>query len=68
MGPHHEVSLCGAPELRLAVFANVGEAGVRLDVTLMHRSSLELPLNNDIGSGKAGFDVPVTELDSLGDV
>jgi hypothetical protein len=65
---HDEVALGRAPQLRLAVLGPAGNAGVRLDVALMHGLGVELALDHDVGLCKTFGGVAERELDPLGDV
>ena len=56
-GPHLEVTLRRAPDDRAAVLIRVGDDGVRLDVALMDGLGCELSLDDDIGLGKARFEI-----------
>ena len=66
MTAHDEVALSRAPELRLAIPGNVGEARVRLDVSLVHRAGGELALHDHIGFGEACFHIALGKFDALG--
>ena len=59
---HHEMALGAAPELALAVGADAGEAGMRLDIALMGRLGLEAALDDDVGLGEALLDIAMAEL------
>src|SRR6185312_13758134 len=50
---HLEMPLARGPDLALAVSLILRNAGVRLDIGLMHRGGLELLLDHDVGRGKA---------------
>ena len=52
----------------LAVLGDADEAGVRLDIALMHGLGLEAALDDDLGRGEAGFDVAQLVLELAGDV
>ena len=65
---HLEVALARGPDLGLAIGVPARQAGVRLDIALVHRGGLELLLDHHIGRGKAGVDVAGLELQPLRDV
>ena len=65
---HDEVPLARHPQLRLAVGVGTREAGLRLDVALMHRRGLEVQFHDLISRGKACVDIAHLVLDALGDV
>ena len=61
----HEMPLARRPDLGLAVGVEAGDAGMRLDIGLVHRRRLELLLDDLVGLGKARVDVAELELDPL---
>ncbi len=63
-----EVALARAPDFALAVGVVFREAGMRLDIALMHGRRLELLLDDHVGFLEAGFDVADREVELLGDV
>ena len=63
----HEVALAAAPDRDLSAL-DVDDAGVRLDVALMHGLGLEVALDDDVGSGEAGIAVAELVLERAGDV
>ena len=65
---HDPVALGRHPDVGLAVLRHAGDAGVRLDVALVHGLGGELALDDDVGLLEAGRDVAQHELDALGDV
>ena len=65
---HHEVALAAAPDGDLARLVDTDEAGVGLDVALVHGLGLEAALDDDIGRGKPGVDVTQLVLELAGDV
>src|SRR3546814_8571365 len=64
----HELALAGAPDLRLTVGARRHDAGVRLDIGLMHRLGGVAARDHDLGRGEAGVGVAQDELDPLRDI
>ena len=56
------------PDLRLAVGVGAREAGVRLDIALVHGRRLEAHLHDFVGRGEARGDVAHLVLDALRDV
>ena len=60
--------LARAPDLDLAVLVDPRDAGVRLDIGLVHRRGFELLFDDLVGCGKAGRHIADRELDPLGDV
>ena len=62
------MTLAGRPDLGLAVGVPAGQAGVRLDIGLVHRGGLELLLDHHVGLGEAGVEVADLELETLRDV
>src|SRR5271169_6346780 len=68
VGPHHEVALARAPDRGLSVSGDRDDAGVGLDVSLMHRRVGIAPLDRDIGLAEPGVDVALGEPDLLRDV
>ena len=65
---HLEVALAGGPDFALAVGLVFRDAGVRLDVGLMHGGGLEFLLDDDVSLLEASFDVAHSEFQALGDV
>ena len=57
VGAHHKMALTGRPELTLTIRAKPGQAGMGLDVALMHRGRLETHLDYRIGLGKSGLNI-----------
>jgi len=66
--PHHELALARAPDRGLVVGADADEAGMRLDVALMHRAGREAALDDDFGLRKTLCDVAFLDLELAGDV
>ena len=64
----HELALARRPDLRLAVGVDRDDAGMRLDIGLMHRLGRVTPFNDDIGEAHTGLAVAFLEADLLGDV
>ena len=64
----HEVALAAAPDGGVAVLADADEAGVGLDVSLMHGLGLEAALDDDVGSRKPGVTVAQLVLEGARDV
>ena len=64
----HEMPLARGPDLGLTVGVEAGDAGMRLDIGLVHRRGLELLVDDLVGLGKAGLRVADLELDPLRDV
>ena len=62
------MALGRAPELRLAVLGDAGDAGVGLDVALVHGLGLVLALEDDVGLAEPGVRVAELELNAFGDV
>ena len=65
---HDEVPLARAPELALAVGVEARDAGVRLDIALVHRRGLEGHLDDLVGRREARLDVAHLVFDALRDV
>ncbi len=61
------MALAAAPDRDLSAL-DVDDAGVRLDVALMHGLGLEVALDDDVGSGEAGIAVAELVLERAGDV
>ncbi|TMK28592.1 MAG: hypothetical protein E6G69_13705 [Alphaproteobacteria bacterium] len=57
VGAHHELTLARAPDRALPVGPDRHEAGMRLDVSLVHRFCRVAPLDDQIGLLEAGFDI-----------
>src|SRR3546814_19867057 len=57
----HELALAGAPDLRLTVGARRHDAGVRLDIGLMHRLVGVAARDHHLGRGEAGVGVAQDE-------
>ena len=68
LGPHREVALRGGPDRGFAVLAAVGDAGVGLDVALVHGNGPELPFDDYVCCLEAGFDVAAAEFVDRGEV
>ena len=68
VGAHHELTLARAPDRALPVGPDRHEAGMRLDVGLVHRFCRVAPLDDQIGLLEAGFDIAFREADHLRDV
>ncbi len=68
IGAHHEMALARAPDRALAVIADRDDAGMRLDIGLMHRLRRVAALDRDLGVLPAGGDVALREGDPLGDI
>ena len=54
---NHELSLAAAPDGGLGIGLVTDEAGLRLDIALMHGGRLELALNYQIRLSKTLFDI-----------
>ena len=65
---NHELALAAAPDGGLGVWLVADAAGLRFDVTLVHRCGLEGALDDDVSGGKAGFDVAGLHRQDVGDV
>ena len=63
-----EVALGADPEFALAIGADVGDAGMGLDVALMGLLGPERSLHDHLGLPESGVDVAMTELAPLGNV
>ncbi len=68
IGAHHEMPLAGAPQLGLAVGIEARDAGLRLDIGLVHRRRLERHLDHFVGRGEVGIGIADLVLGALGDV
>ena len=68
IGADHELALARAPDRALAVIGIGDDAGMRLDIGLMHRLGRVAPLDRDIGVAEPGLDVALGERHPLGDV
>ena len=64
----HEMPLARRPDLGLAIVIEAGDAGMRLDIGLVHRRGLELLVDDLVGLGKACIRVADLELDPLRDI
>ena len=62
------VALGRAPDVGLAVLGNAGDAGMGLDIALVHGLGLERALDDQVGGGEALVDVAERDLDAGGDV
>ena len=56
------------PDDHLTVFAVARDAGMRLDVALVHHRRRELALDDDVGLGEALLDVAALQLHAHRDV
>ena len=61
----YEMPLARGPDLGLAVGVEPGDAGMRLDIGLVHRRRLELLVDDLVGLGKTRVRVTDLELDPL---
>ena len=68
VGADHELALAGAVDLHLAVRRRGRQAGMRLDIGLVHRLGGVVALDDHLGLGEAGLDVALGEGHDLGDV
>ena len=66
-GADHELALTRAPDRGLAI-DDADQAGVRLDVALVHGRCLELALDDHVGVLETRFDVTLLVLEGAGDV
>ncbi len=62
------MALAGAEDRALAVGAVGAQAGMRLDIGLVHRLGGVAALDDDLGVLEAGLDVALVEVHALGDV
>ncbi len=65
---HHELPLARAPDRALTIGGGRHDAGMRLDIGLVHRRIRVAPLDDDIGVAETGVDVAFGEVDHLGDI
>ena len=63
-GAHHELALAGAPDRGLAVGRDRDQAGMRLDIALVHRLRREAALDDDLGLLEARRDVALLVLEA----
>ena len=68
IGADHELALAAGPDLHLAVGRGRDDAGMRLDIGLMHRLGRIAPLDDDIRLAESGRDVALRKGHPLGDV
>ena len=68
LGAEHEMALGAGPYLGEPAFGIVGDAGLRFDIALVNRLGVEFPLDDDIGLGKALFDIAELAFETGGDV
>ena len=68
IGADHELALARTPDRALAVGRHRDDAGMRLDIGLMHRLGRIAALDDDIGVAKPGRDVALGKADLFGDV
>ena len=61
IGANHELALAAAPDLRLAVARRGGDAGMRLDIALMHGLGGVVALDDHLGVLEAQRDVAQRE-------
>ena len=54
---HHEVALAAAPDGGAPILRDADNAGVGLDIALMHGLGFETALDDHLGRGEAGLDV-----------
>ena len=66
--PHPEMALGRGPDLGLAVGVDARGAGMRLDIGLVHGRGLKLPLDDDIGLGKALVEIADLKLEPFRDI
>src|SRR5206468_12432388 len=64
-GAYDEMPLARRPDLGLPVRVDPDAAGMRLDVALVHRRSLELLFDNDVCPGPAGIEIADLEFEPL---
>ena len=67
-GTDHELALARAPDRGLAVGRNRDEAGMRLDIALVHRARGEGALDDDVGLLEAFGDVALLVFEAAGDI
>ena len=68
MGANDEMTLGANEQIRLAIFGHAGQAGMGLDIGLMHGLGIEGPLNHDIRLLEPFLDITKRKLDPLRDV
>ncbi len=61
-------ALARAPDRGLVVGADADQAGVRLDIALMHRAGGETALDDDFSLGEAFDDVTLLDLEAATDI
>src|SRR5205085_885528 len=62
-GADHELALAGAPDRGLAVGRNADEAGMRLDIALVHRACRKSALDDDISLPESLGDIALLVLE-----
>jgi hypothetical protein len=62
------MSLGRGPELALPVFDIIGQAGLGLNIALVHRLGVVFAFDNDVGLGESGRHISKSDRDALGDV
>src|SRR5207244_8375830 len=65
VGAHHELALARAEDRALPVGRDRDEAGMRLDITLVHRLCRIAPLDDDVGFLETGLDIALRETHLL---
>ncbi len=65
---HQERTLRACPDVDAAVLVHAGDAGMRLDVSLVTRGRAEHALHDDVGLGKALLDVAARQFHPTRDV
>src|SRR5437762_10541921 len=68
VGAHHQLALARAPDRALAVIADRDDAGMRLDIALMHGLACIAALDRDFGFLPAGREVAFGKGDALCDI
>jgi hypothetical protein len=68
IGANHKLALTAGPDLHLAVGRGRDDAGMRLDIRLMHRLGRIAPLDNDVRLAETGRGVALRKGHLLGDV
>ena len=68
IGADHELALAGGPDLALAVGAEAGDAGVRLDIALVNGRRDVAAFDDHVRRGEAAGKVAALQLHARGDV
>src|SRR6516164_3026359 len=68
VGADHELALARAPDRGLSVSRPRHDAGMRLDIGLMHRLCRVAPLDDDLRFAESLLDIAYGEANHLGDV